>query len=435
MKPTLLAICLVAPCWGQFALSVVSGDAERPVAAAFDLGAAAPTETLTARFRVRNTSDASAPLSPIDVLGTGFAIDGAPPLPAAVAPGQAVEFRVTFQAATVATYSATLEAGGVSTLLTAAVASRLTYATGGAAIDFGPVEAGASATRRIAIRNLTGDPLPLPAVTAAGDAFSIANVPAVGTIIDPGAESGFDIVFRPPGAGTWTGSLTIEDRVYALTGAATGIPLPKPALSISLPEPHSGQDGSLNVSFDAPSRTAGAGTLTLDFTPLAKGAADPAIQLGIIGRSLPFTIAAGDTGLRPVNFQTGTTAGVIGITVELGGAKDRKTVEIPAAPVAIASAQGIRSAGSIELRIAGFDNTRTAGPITFTFFDSAGNALPSIPVDYTADFAAWFAASDQGGRFLLRSVFPVTGDVSQIAEFAVQMTNAAGSAATGRVRF
>ena len=63
----------------------------------------------------------------------------------------------------------------------------------------------------------------------------------------------------------------------------------------------------------------------------------------------------------------------------------------------------------------GFDNTRSAGPITYTFYDTAGNALAPISVDYTADFASFFAGSDQGGAFALRSVFPVTGDASKIA--------------------
>ena len=61
-------------------------------------------------------------------------------------------------------------------------------------------------------------------------------------------------------------------------------------------------------------RTAGAGTLTLAFEPLAKGAVDAAIQLGAMGRSLPFTIAPGVTQVRfgdltAVTLQTGTTAG------------------------------------------------------------------------------------------------------------------------------
>jgi hypothetical protein len=168
---------------------------------------------------------------------------------------------------------------------------------------------------------------------------------------------------------------------------------------------------------------------------LAKGATDPAIQLGVAGRFLPFTISAGDTRLPAVNFQTGTTAGTIAIGVELGGATDRKTIAIPAAPVTIQSATAARSSGSIELRVTGFDNTRSAGTVVYTFYDAAGNALPAITVDNSADFRAWFAESDLGGLFGLRAVFPVTGDGSRITGFAVEMRNSAGNAVTGRLPF
>jgi hypothetical protein len=204
---------------------------------------------------------------------------------------------------------------------------------------------------------------------------------------------------------------------------------------VDLQDARSARDGSITVTFDAPARTAGAGTLTIGFEPLAKGATDPAIQLGVVGRSLPFTIAAGDTGLPPVNFQTGTTAGTIAIAVELGGATDRKTITIPPAPVVIQSATAARSQGTIEVRIAGFDNTRTAGSLVYTFYDTAGNALPSIAVDNSADFRTWFAGSDLGGMFGLRAVFPVTGDGSKITGFAVEMRNSAGNAVTGRLPF
>ena len=138
--------------------------------------------------------------------------------------------------------------------------------------------------------------------------------------------------------------------------------------------------------------------------------------------------------LLAVAFQTGTTAGTIGITVELGGVTDRKAIVIPPAPVGIVSAQGTKSANSVELRVSGFDNTRTAGAIVYTFYDAVGAALPPIAVENSADFAAFFAASDTGGAFALRAVFPVTGDTSKIAAFEVELKNSAGTASTGRVR-
>jgi hypothetical protein len=432
----LLAV-LAPAAWGQFALYQVDGDTERLPGAVFNLGTSYPGESVSARFRVRNTSDAPALLSQLAVRGTGFSIVGFS-TPAGIPARQALDFTVVFRADTVASYSAELDVESTSVLLTASVLPRLTYqiagkSLGAGGIDFGSVEAGSTVSRRVTVTNLTASPLPLPIPSVTGDAFFLPS-PPVPMLMSPAQSTEFEIVFRPTGAGAWSGSLQIDDRAYSLTGMSLALPVPRPTLAINLPDPQSARDGSIAISFDAPSRSAGSGSITLDFTPLAKGASDPAIQLGIVGRWLPFTIAPGDTALPAVNFQTGTTAGTIGFTVELGGVTDRKTVVIPAAPVAILSAQATRIAGAIDVRITAFDNTRTAGAVTFTFFDSTG-ATYAIPLDYTADFASYFAISDAGGAFLLHSVFPVSGDAAKITEFAVQMTNAAGSATTGRVKF
>ena len=94
-----------------------------------------------------------------------------------------------------------------------------------------------------------------------------------------------------------------------------------------------------------------------------------------------FTFSPGDTECDFGNpagalFQTGTTAGVLTFTAHLGGVSSQTTVAIAPAPVSVSGAQGARSAGSLEVLLTGFDNTRTAGSLAFTFFDAAGNAIP-----------------------------------------------------------
>ena len=103
----------------------------------------------------------------------------------------------------------------------------------------------------------------------------------------------------------------------------------------------------------------------------------------------------------------------------------------------ITSVQGVRSAAGVEVQVTGFDNTRTAGPLTFTFFDAAGNAIApgAINADATASFASYFQSSGLGGVFLLTAVFPVTGDPSQVGAFQVQIANSAGTAQTARTAF
>ncbi len=435
MKILLLCAALAQAAFGQFSIYRVDADAERPVGAVLALGNAYPAEPAATRLRIRNVSAAPAAVTALAVNGIGFSLTGIPKLPVGLAPDEAFEFAVVFQATVAASYSATLEADGISVLVTAAVLPELTHSIGTSGIAFGTIVAGTSLPARVSISNLTAFAMPVPPVSASGEAFAIAVAPDGAAVLQPGESVWFDIVFQPAGAGTWTGALTIGERIYPLTGMAVGPPLPKPLLAIDLADPRSGRTGSVSVTLDAPAKSAGAGTLTLDFEPLVKGATDPAIQLGIAGRSLPFTIAAGDSRLPAVNFQTGTTAGTIAIAVELGGATDRKTIVIPASPIGISSASASRTAGSIETRIAGFDNARTAGPVVYTFYDASGAALPPIAVDNTRDFAAYFAASDAGGAFVLRAVFPVTGDTSRITAFEARLTNSEGSSSTGRISF
>ena len=146
-----------------------------------------------------------------------------------------------------------------------------------------------------------------------------------------------------------------------------------------------------------------------------------------------FTVAPGDTqghfgDETGTVFQTGTTAGTIVISAALGGVSDGQSIVIEPAVVAFTSAEGVRSPGAMELRLAGFDNTRTAGKIGYSFFDASGNTIPPgvIEMDSTAVFAAFFQNSESGGAFALRSIFPVTGDVSKIAAFEVKISNSIG---------
>jgi hypothetical protein len=451
MRILILGLALLQPAFAQFALYVVDGNVEHPAPAVLDLGSVYPSEVASARFRLRNVSNAPAAVSLVKVSGTGYSLNGAPPLPSGLLPQQAIDFSVVFQSTAAAAYSASLDTEGTSVLLTATVLARLTTQLDTGAglkpldatpVSFGTLETGAKATRHFVVSNLTGLVLPVPGIAVQGDGFALPAFPPSGNLLQPLDTAGFDLTFQPGAVGTFIGKLIVGDRTFALTGIAQPVPLPHPALAIALGQVASGQQGTVSVQFDAAARTAGSGTLTLDFQPLAKGASDSAIQFGTAGRSVPFAFGTGDTqasfgAAGAIAFQTGTTAGTLTFTAVLGGATDRKSLTIDPAPVSLTGISGTRGAGSIELRLAGFDNVRTAGPVTYTFFDAAGTPIAPgpIPVDSTPDFAAYFASSDAAGAFLLRAVFPVTGDLTRIAAFEVQITNSAGTAKSGRQNF
>ena len=434
----LLALFLPPAARAQFNLFLVEGSTERPAPPVYDFGSLYADESASAHFRLRNTSNAPAVVDILAVAGAGFTL--APPvLPAGLAPQAAIDFNVAFHAADTGAYSASLRSAGITILLTAAVAPRLTYRidpTSASAfpgtVDFGSVLRGSSAARRITIQNATPLTLTIPAISVQGAGFALLGAAPSGQTLQPGQGGEFTIVFNPPSTGLLQGSLTLGDRSYTLLGTGVDPPLPKPIVSLDLTLAASAQQGALIVRFDAPAQTSGTGTATLDF----RGPADSTIAFASGGRSTTFPIAPGD--LQAVlPFQTGTTAGVLIFTAQIGGASDWQSVTIAAVAPGIATAQAVRSPGAVEIRVSGFDNTRSLAALSFTFYDAAGNPIAPgvIRADAAADFAQYFAGSGLGGVFLLRAVFSVTGDASLIASCQATLTNSAGSSNTLRTSF
>jgi hypothetical protein len=434
----LLALLLAPAARAQFNLFLVEGSAERAAPPVYDFGSLYADESATVHFRLRNTSSAPATVNVLAVAGVGFTLTS-PVLPVGLAAQGAVDFSVAFHAADTGAYSASLHSEGIAVLLTATVAQRLTYRVDpgpgtplSGPVDFGSIVRGSGATRRITILNETTLVLTVPAISVQGADFALMGAAPSGQALAPGQGGEFTIVFTPQATGVRQGSLTLGDRSYPLLGTGIDPPLPKPSVSLDLKQAASAQQGALIVRFDAPAQTSGTGTATLDFS----GSTDTAIAFASGGRSATFPIAPGDVQ-AVLPFQTGTTAGVLTFTAQVGGASDQQSVTIAAVPPGISNTQGVRSAGAVEIRITGFDNTRSLGALAFTFYDAAGNPIApgAVRTDATADFAKYFAASDLGGVFLLRAVFPVTGDATQVASCEATLANSAGSAKTQRTTF
>ena len=58
-----------------------------------------------------------------------------------------------------------------------------------------------------------------------------------------------------------------------------------------------------------------------------------------------------------------------------------------------------------------------------------------IRVDATSDFRLYFTASLVGGQFAMLATFPVSGDVSMVSGFDVQITNSVGATKTQKITF
>jgi hypothetical protein len=422
------ALFLAAPAWGQLQFFVVTDTSEKPAPSLYDLGSVYANETATARFRIRNTSAAPAAVTTLAVAGAGFSLT-APSLPVTLAPQAALDFSVGFRAADIGSYSAALRSDGISILLTATVLSRLTLI---GSFDFGNLTRGSSMQHRFTVVNETPQVLTVPAIAVQGADFALVGATPSGQSLQPLQSADFTVVFTPTGTGARQGTLVFGDRSYALTGIGSDPPLPRPSLSIDLKQAASAQQGLAIVKFDAPAQTSGTGVVTLDF----RGANDPTVAFASGGRTASFQVAPGDTQAS-VAFQTGTTAGTLTFTAQVGSASSTASVAIPGAPVGVSATAGVRSTSNVEVRITGFDNTRTIGALSFAFFDAAGNALTAsaIQTDASGDFAKYFAGTDLGGTFLLRAVFPVTGDASRIASCDVTLANSTGSSKAPRVLF
>lgn len=452
--PLFLLLATLAPhAFGQFQLVQVTAAGEQPLPSVFSFGAIDAGSAASVSLRLRNTGSTAAPVSGIKLAGVGFVLV-APPLPASVDPQGTFDFAVGFQPASPGSFSATLQVAGISVLFTGTANPALTYqvivyGTAQALnppLDFGSVIVGSSTVLQFLVSNQTAQPLQVPAVAVSGADFSLSGPSPAGTLLQPLQSVAFALAFTPTQPGLRAGNLAAGSNTYPLTGTGQAPALPKASLIITLPQPSSAEQGSLAVTFDSAPLTAASGTLTMSFTPApgvpANEAVDPSIAFASGGQTAAFTIAAGSTiaqfGSQPsIAFATGTTAGTLTFTVQFGGATTQQNVPIAAAPVGISVLQATRQSASITVQAQGFDNTRTAGQLTFTFYDALGNPVPpgAVPFDATSSFAAYFGASPLGGAFSLTATFPITGNPSQIASFEIGITNSAGTTRSPRTVF
>jgi hypothetical protein len=449
----LLLAFAAAPAWGQFQLYLVDGNIVQQIVNTYGLGNVAPGTSAAVALRITNISSAPALLDLLTVTGTGFTVPAAdtPALPVNLGPQQSVDFTVVFQATSPGNYSAALNSVGISVTLTATVPVELTYqwvtGTGveslsAGPVNFGSVPVGQSPTIEILLVNQTSATLAVPSVSVSGSGFSLTSQPPAGSTVSPSASAALEVQFSPAAAGAATGTLTIGGQPFTLTGTGVIAPLPAPSIVLTLPQPDSAEQGTLAVNLSAVPQTSATGTATLTFTPIASipNATDPAIAFATGGQSVTFNVFIGQAqgifgSANSIPFQTGTTAGTLTVTVELGANQVQQSITILPAVVGVSAVQGVRSSGSVEVDLTGFDNTRTAGALTFTFFDANGNELVApIQADGSSDFAAYFQTS-AGGTFELKAVFPVAGDTSQIAAFQAVVANSAGNATTARTNF
>jgi hypothetical protein len=434
------AVLAAAPLAAQVELYYRGSGSELPVKGRLDAGSLAAGDFTDIPLRLRNQGEETIALRQLRVAGAGFTLENHPPLPHTMASGANVDFRIRFAPKDPGSYSATFIYHDQSIFITgrSPELASVFYQRNGEffawrnsfTVDFGRVERKQSIARQFMMSNATTAAREIRSATTSAAEYSVQGL-ALPVTLAPSESVSFEIRFSPTRSGVVRGNLVVDGRSLPMEAFAVEPPFPEARLLF--PESiASGQQIPIQILFTAPSKAIGVGTLTIDGLD-----SDPAVMFLASGsREAAISIREGDTELSQV-LQTGTTAGDLTVRLALDGHTYEAVARIPASSVSVEDAVGVRTTNGIQIRLDGFDNTRSASRIAFTFYDGAGNMLGGAPVsaDVAGLFAQYFESSPIGGLFALRALFPVTGDPAGIGAVEVEIVNSAGSSKTSKINF
>jgi hypothetical protein len=195
-----------------------------------------------------------------------------------------------------------------------------------------------------------------------------------------------------------------------------------------------------------------AGSVTLTFEPNAVNESDdPSIQFSTGGRTLNFTIPAGQTTASwasPPAVQAGTVAGLLKLGLKFSAAglnltpilAPVRSVTVARAAPQIDSVRVVRTTGGFNLQIAGYSTPREVTQATFDFTTThgGGSQTTSLTASVTNTFTIWYtsdSATQFGSVFLYTQPFTVQGNVSDIASVSVTLSNSVGTSSAVSASF
>jgi len=184
-------------------------------------------------------------------------------------------------------------------------------------------------------------------------------------------------------------------------------------------------------------------TLTLAFTPAPGLTTDGTILFPNGTTTTTFTIPANTTTIPPVQFQSGSVAGTIVVTLKLtaGGVDVTPTpaptlvITSPAATPGVAGVTLDRSGDTLTVTIQGYSNTRDIEQIHFHFVAAPGQSLATsdLVIDGSALFSAWYsdaASPTYGSTFHYIQVFNLDQDATVVGQVQVTLVNSQGNSQT-----
>lgn len=424
-------------------------------------GNVSTSSTSSLTFTFSNPSASAVTLPAVSLvspayLSSAFALNTTS-LPASLPAGGSAAFTVTFEPGQtqqanvelqVGTLQYALSGNGVAATDIDALQISYTDSTGvrtlpnpATPIAFDPVIAGTSGTSTLTftVANPTTsyNSVAISQLTVTGAGFVLGNAPAVPATIAPGASMTFQVIFAPTSTGTFTGTLSIGSRQFSLSGAGITSAVPEATFQLSATPLTSQKQISLSIQLASASTVSAIGELTMAFTPsISNVTDDPAIVfLATSGRTLQVNVAVGAEtatyqGQSAITFQTGSTAGTITFTLTFpNGAPIVQSFTIAPETVQITAVSAVISDPNLVLTITGFDNTYSAGQLSFTFSDTSGHLITASPivVNAASQFSSYFfTANKAGGAFALQATFPATGSISLVGSVSGQITNSSG---------
>jgi hypothetical protein len=241
--------------------------------------------------------------------------------------------------------------------------------------------------------------------------------------------------------------LVVDPGNLIATGSATFSVIATPAVAaVSAAESTvtAGQQSTITLSVDAYPAAITA-TATLAYTPAPPNTVqDPAVLFSNNETTEIVTIVpSSTTSSSQFQFQAGSTAGTITVTIHLAlaGGQDITpsnlqpvTVVVPASAPVISSATLARSGQSMQVAVIALSSTRDMTEAHFHFTPISGTTLKTtdVTVSLTSAFQTWYGSStsDQfGTNFTYTQPFTLDGNATDIQSVSVTLVNSAGTSA------
>ncbi len=242
-------------------------------------------------------------------------------------------------------------------------------------------------------------------------------------------------------------AVTVSNAQQNQTSAAANIVVSPPPVPINFnappTPPASGQQPAAGLTLTNPYPVDLIASVDLTFKPLGSGPDDPNVVFLNNTRTLTFTIPANSTVTPNIQFQTGTVAGTITLTLNLsaGGVNVTPasvlpiTLVIPQAVPSLSNVTFTQQGTNLSVSVTGFSNTLEITQATFHFTGANGATLanPDITVQAGPDFAVWYGTPQSppyGSEFDYTQTFTLD-EVTPLSQVTVTLSNSIGRSLSG----